>query len=195
MLTSAIFEEVQNYIAPSIFVLKELIFELSNKMTYNSNNYSSGYEYTSSSRNGVSSYSSSTRDGWAGQSSNSRYGDSSSRRYGANSNGYNNNNRYESGSYGYTGGNNSFGGELNQNIQWDLSSLPHFEKNFYYEHPDVAKLSEREIEEWRKENQVTVNGKGVPKMVRTFDEGSFPGLYICIILNFVFSFLLFLCCC
>ncbi|KAE9318651.1 hypothetical protein PR003_g18184 [Phytophthora rubi] len=86
------------------------------------------------------------------------------------------------GSYG--GGGRGFGGggrgggdlgsNLDEHIQWDLSKLPVFEKNFYYEHPDVTKRSEEEYDAWKRENQIIVTGKGVPKCVLSFEEASFP---------------------
>ena len=61
-----------------------------------------------------------------------------------------------------------------RNIQWDLSALPHFEKNFYIEHPHVTKRSEHEAELWRKEKGITIQGEGIPRPVMTFEEASMP---------------------
>lgn len=66
------------------------------------------------------------------------------------------------------------GDGLNMNINWDLSSLPKFEKNFYMEHPDVAKITPEEIAAIRKEHEMTCVGDNIPNPVRTFDEASFP---------------------
>ncbi|CAH0481094.1 unnamed protein product [Peronospora belbahrii] len=66
------------------------------------------------------------------------------------------------------------GSNLDSHIQWDLSKLPVFEKNFYYEHPDVTKRSEDQYDGWKREHQITVSGKGVPKCVMSFEEASFP---------------------
>uniref|UniRef100_A0A7S3QTV7 RNA helicase n=1 Tax=Dunaliella tertiolecta TaxID=3047 RepID=A0A7S3QTV7_DUNTE len=52
--------------------------------------------------------------------------------------------------------------------------LPIFKKNFYVEHPSVAARSESEVEEYRRQNQILVQGDGVPKPILTFDEASFP---------------------
>ncbi|KAH2470876.1 ATP-dependent RNA helicase dbp2 [Aspergillus fumigatus] len=57
---------------------------------------------------------------------------------------------------------------------WDLDSLPKFEKSFYKEHPDVAARSEREVEEFRKKHEMTVQGRNVPRPVENFDEAGFP---------------------
>ena len=76
-----------------------------------------------------------------------------------------------SGSYGTSSSN--LGGGL-RDIQWDISKLPVFEKNFYLEHPEVKKRSENEAEQWRRSVQITIVGKGIPKPVHTFEEASMP---------------------
>ncbi|KAI9912056.1 hypothetical protein PsorP6_009231 [Peronosclerospora sorghi] len=85
---------------------------------------------------------------------------------------------YGGGGGGSRGGGFGSGGDLGSNldthIQWDLSKLPVFEKNFYYEHPDVSKRSAEQYENWKREHQITVSGKGVPKCVLSFEEASFP---------------------
>jgi len=58
--------------------------------------------------------------------------------------------------------------------EWDLNTLPKFEKSFYKEHPDVSARSEEEVEAFRKELQIAVQGKNVPKPVQSFDEAGFP---------------------
>lgn len=62
-------------------------------------------------------------------------------------------------------------------IEWDMSKLPVFEKNFYIEHPDVASRSSAAAEDWRKAIGIIVVGGGVPKPVLSFDEASMPGAY------------------
>ena len=47
-------------------------------------------------------------------------------------------------------------------------------KNFYSEHPDVAARSDRDIEQFRKENEMTVKGHDIPHPITTFDEAGFP---------------------
>eukprot|EP00727_Mastigamoeba_balamuthi_P003529 m51a1_g13173 putative atp-dependent rna helicase dbp2 (939) ;mRNA; r:85062-89719 len=60
-------------------------------------------------------------------------------------------------------------------VQWDLSRLPKFEKNFYREHPDVSRMTDEEAEAYRKANNITLEGRGpFPKPIRTFEEASFP---------------------
>lgn len=82
------------------------------------------------------------------------------------------------GGVGYGGGGKSFSsqgmGANLRNINWDLSALPVFEKNFYIEHPAVSARSDHESETWRKEVGISVIGKGIPKPVMSFEEASMP---------------------
>ena len=57
---------------------------------------------------------------------------------------------------------------------WDLSSMPKFEKHFYKEDPVVAQRPQQEVDAWRAANSVTVVGTDIPKPVETFDEAGFP---------------------
>ncbi|QSL64619.1 hypothetical protein MERGE_001920 [Pneumocystis wakefieldiae] len=57
---------------------------------------------------------------------------------------------------------------------WDLSLLPKFEKNFYKPHPNIEKMTDQEVEDFRKMNGITVKGVNVPKPVPSFDEAGFP---------------------
>ncbi|PIG87034.1 ATP-dependent RNA helicase dbp2 [Aspergillus arachidicola] len=73
------------------------------------------------------------------------------------------------GGYGGRGG-GAGGGDRMSNLgaglkkqEWDLDSLPKFEKSFYKEHPDVANRSQRDVDE-----------KNIPRPVETFDEAGFP---------------------
>lgn len=66
-------------------------------------------------------------------------------------------------------------GDSLKTINWDLSKLPVFEKNFYIEHPDVVVRSDHAANKWRHENDISVFGTGVPKPVLTFEEASMPG--------------------
>jgi hypothetical protein len=61
----------------------------------------------------------------------------------------------------YTG--DSLGAGL-KNIQWDLSRLPVFEKNFYIEHPAVSARTDAQAEDWRQSRSITVIGRGIPKV-------------------------------
>ena len=57
---------------------------------------------------------------------------------------------------------------------WDLESLPKFEKNFYTEHPDVAARSDKDIAAFRNEHQMSCLGSDIPHPITTFDEAGFP---------------------
>ena len=85
---------------------------------------------------------------------------------------------YGGGTYGnnsmYSGGRGGGLGAGLRHIEWDLSQLPVFEKNFYIEHPEVSKRSAAEAEAWRGTKQVAIEGRGVPKPVYSFEEASMP---------------------
>lgn len=60
-------------------------------------------------------------------------------------------------------------------IDWHGTSLVKFEKNFYHEHPNVARLSETEVEDIRDQHGIKIiAGSNVPKPISTFEEASFP---------------------
>jgi ATP-dependent RNA helicase DDX5/DBP2 len=62
-----------------------------------------------------------------------------------------------------------------KSINWNQVSLIKFEKNFYQEHPAVASMSNDDADRIRKNKNITiVEGKDIPKPVRTFEEASFP---------------------
>ena len=60
-------------------------------------------------------------------------------------------------------------------IDWNLSKLPLFEKNFYIEHPAVSSRSDSVADDWRRSKEIIVVGKGIPKPVFSFEEASMPG--------------------
>ncbi|MCJ1277697.1 ATP-dependent RNA helicase dbp2 [Puttea exsequens] len=132
-----------------------------------SGGYSEGRDYSSAYSNGYSG-----SNGYGG--GNNAYSNGSG--YGASTNGY-------SGGGGY-GGAGSFGGaagdkmsNLGANLKaqhYDIATLPKFEKSFYKEDPQVSARSERDVEEFRKEKEITVQGRDVPRPVHTFDEAGFP---------------------
>jgi ATP-dependent RNA helicase DDX5/DBP2 len=126
-----------------------------------------------------------SRDRGTSSSSSSRYGGSS----GSSSGGYGGS--YGSGSgggsgygggYGSGGGGGSFGGGgngggLGANLKsqdWSKLELSTFQKDFYSEHPDVAKMTPADVEKFRRDNDITVVGDGIPKPVTNFDQSSFP---------------------
>jgi ATP-dependent RNA helicase DDX5/DBP2 len=141
-------------------------------------NLSSGYDSHSrgGEDRGYSSYRSggdSSRGG--GQSSYGGGGDRSSG-YGAGS--------YGGGGYGgsgggyhqqsYSQGSGATNGAGLKDIEWDMTALPKFEKNFYTEHPDVAQRNAEEVNVMRDASGMTVTGHDVPKPLKTFTEANFP---------------------
>ncbi|KAM0518160.1 hypothetical protein ACHAPE_004567 [Trichoderma viride] len=81
---------------------------------------------------------------------------------------------------GYGGGGGGGGDRMShlgaglQRQEWDFSTLPKFEKDFYKEAPDVAARDAAEVEAFRRKHQMTIAGSDVPKPVETFDEAGFP---------------------
>lgn len=59
--------------------------------------------------------------------------------------------------------------------QWDLNTMPKFEKSFYKEDPAVTSRSQAEVDAFRKEKQIAIQGRDVPRPVQNFDEAGFPG--------------------
>ncbi|CAO3681519.1 ATP-dependent RNA helicase dbp2 [Rhizopus azygosporus] len=131
----------------------------------NNGNYSYGSNTTQSTGNGYGSSYSAT----ATATTNNTNGYTGSYRSGGNN--YNNNSGGYRSQNGYQ--QNQHSGGL-QDIDWDLSALPKFEKNFYTEHPDVAQRSLEEIEAIRNAANMTVTGYGVPKPIKKFEEANFP---------------------
>ncbi|KAL7825910.1 hypothetical protein SRHO_G00336480 [Serrasalmus rhombeus] len=58
--------------------------------------------------------------------------------------------------------------------KWDLDELPKFEKNFYNEHIEVQRMTQYEVEEFRRKKEITVRGSGCPKPVTNFHQAQFP---------------------
>ncbi|RSL75067.1 ATP-dependent RNA helicase DBP2 [Fusarium floridanum] len=108
--------------------------------------------------------------------------------YGGRNNGYGNGGGYGGGGgggyggggygggYGGGGGGDRMGalGAGLKQQEWDVSTLPKFEKSFYKEHEDVASRTDAEVEAFRRKHQMTIAGSDVPKPVETFDEAGFP---------------------
>jgi ATP-dependent RNA helicase DDX5/DBP2 len=96
---------------------------------------------------------------------------------------------YSGGGYGGGGGGGGYGGggggdrmsNLGAGLKqqdWDVNTLPKFEKSFYKEDPAVAARSQAEIDKFRNTYQIVVQGRDVPKPVETFDEAGFPNYVI-----------------
>ncbi|KAI1661622.1 p68 RNA helicase [Daldinia decipiens] len=93
--------------------------------------------------------------------------------YGGNSGGYGGGG---GGGYGGSGGGDkmsNLGAGLHKQ-SWDLGTLPKFEKSFYKEDEAVARRPASEVERFRKDHQIAIQGHDVPKPVETFDEAGFP---------------------
>ncbi|XP_070703798.1 probable ATP-dependent RNA helicase DDX17 [Pempheris klunzingeri] len=58
--------------------------------------------------------------------------------------------------------------------RWDLEELPKFEKNFYTEHPEVQRMSQYDLEEYRRKKEITVRGSGCPKPIIHFHQAQYP---------------------
>ncbi|KAJ1960753.1 ATP-dependent RNA helicase dbp2, partial [Dispira parvispora] len=56
---------------------------------------------------------------------------------------------------------------------WEKTELVPFKKNFYVEHPDVTARSMQEVEEYRRQHEMTIVGHDVPKPIKTFQEANF----------------------
>lgn len=103
-----------------------------------------------------------------------------------NNNGYEHGNRggykRDNGGYqrgGYGGGRGGRQSNYNERIElstpeWDMDSLPKFEKNFYQEDPAVSDRSEADVAQFRKENEMLIIGTDIPKPITSFDEAGFP---------------------
>lgn len=87
---------------------------------------------------------------------------------------------YGGGRGGYGGGYGGRGGNrYDERVElttpeWDIDSLPKFEKNFYQEDPAVTARSDADVAAFRKENEMSCIGKDIPKPITTFDEAGFP---------------------
>merc|ERR1719491_692505 len=107
-------------------------------------------------------------------SGDTRGGDSSSRRgdgggYGGGGGGYGGSGGGQNGSFS----NQGLGSGLS-NIDFTSQDLVPFEKDFYIEHPDVTKRTEKDADDWRASKQIVIVGEGLPKPCMSFDEASMP---------------------
>lgn len=57
-----------------------------------------------------------------------------------------------------------------------MDDLPPFEKNFYVESPSIAAMTEGEVEEYRRRREITIEGRDVPKPIKSFHDVGFPGI-------------------
>uniref|UniRef100_A0A0K0ED31 RNA helicase n=1 Tax=Strongyloides stercoralis TaxID=6248 RepID=A0A0K0ED31_STRER len=123
-------------------------------------------KFTSSSHEGNRGY----RNGMSG----------GSRGYGDNRSGGRHTSRgFTSGGFGRPSNGNSYGRKDNnkfdspanlEDVDWSKYQLQPIQKNFYKENSAVTKREQYEIDEWITSNQVTLQGKNIPKPVFSFDE-------------------------
>ncbi|EYU21378.1 hypothetical protein MIMGU_mgv1a004869mg [Erythranthe guttata] len=106
----------------------------------------------------------------------SRSGDPASYRDRRGDSGFGYKREYESSSYpsSSSGKREHEGGAQSPPRKSNLDGLTPFEKNFYVESPSIAAMSEGEVEEYRLRREITVEGKDVPKPVKSFDDVGFP---------------------
>eukprot|EP00927_Polykrikos_kofoidii_P059771 TRINITY_DN54907_c0_g1_i1.p1 TRINITY_DN54907_c0_g1~~TRINITY_DN54907_c0_g1_i1.p1 ORF type:complete len:527 (+),score=79.48 TRINITY_DN54907_c0_g1_i1:34-1614(+) len=71
-----------------------------------------------------------------------------------------------------------FGSKLDRHIEWKSISLKAITKDFYFEHPDITKLTDYQVELVRKENGIEIVGDvtRVPKPIQSFETAGFPPL-------------------
>ncbi|KAL1501305.1 hypothetical protein ABEB36_006650 [Hypothenemus hampei] len=68
-------------------------------------------------------------------------------------------------------------GQAGNNLRkprWDFSRLEPFKKEFYVPHQAVSDRPYYQIEEWRKNKEITLKGKSIPDPVLNFEEAGFP---------------------
>ncbi|CAO3563570.1 unnamed protein product [Mortierella alpina] len=146
---------------------------------YGSSSHDRGTDrsYDDHSRRDRKPYESQDSRGGYGGSSGGGYGGSSGGGYGGSSGGgYGGGYGGSSGGYGGGGGGdrmNNLGNGLAK-PQFDLSTMPKFEKNFYQENPAVTARTPAEIDAYRAKHEMTLYGPNIPKPVETFDEAGFP---------------------
>jgi ATP-dependent RNA helicase DDX5/DBP2 len=61
-----------------------------------------------------------------------------------------------------------------QDIDWSKVDLVPFRKNFYVPHEEVVAMSEKEIDEIRKEHDLRVEGEDIPRPITKFEHSGFP---------------------
>uniref|UniRef100_A0A8C5GVL1 RNA helicase n=1 Tax=Gouania willdenowi TaxID=441366 RepID=A0A8C5GVL1_GOUWI len=84
--------------------------------------------------------------------------------------------RFSSSRSGPPSGTKRFGnpGDRLRKKRWDLDDLPKFEKNFYSEHSEVHRLSQYDVDDFRRKKEITVRGSSCPKPIISFHQAHFP---------------------
>uniref|UniRef100_A0A1I7XHK3 Helicase ATP-binding domain-containing protein n=1 Tax=Heterorhabditis bacteriophora TaxID=37862 RepID=A0A1I7XHK3_HETBA len=75
---------------------------------------------------------------------------------------------------GGRGGSNANPGSRLRDIDWSRENLKPIQKNFYHEHAAVTRRDQYEIDQWIAANQVTLEGRGIPRPVFEFNEAPYP---------------------
>ncbi|CAI4223209.1 unnamed protein product [Auanema sp. JU1783] len=75
---------------------------------------------------------------------------------------------------GRGGGASSNPGSRLRDIDWSREALKPIQKNFYHECASVTRREQYEIDQWITKNQVTLEGRGIPRPVFEFNEANFP---------------------
>ncbi|CAL1602004.1 unnamed protein product [Knipowitschia caucasica] len=65
-------------------------------------------------------------------------------------------------------------GERLRKKRWNLDELPKFEKNFYTEHQEVQRMTQYDVDEFRRKKEITLRGSGCPRPVTSFSHAQFP---------------------
>jgi superfamily II DNA/RNA helicase len=115
-----------------------------------------------------------------GGSGGSRGGSSGGYRSGGNSGGYGSTG---GGGYGSSGGGFGAGGfsgsfdNPGKNLRapkWDMARLPPIKRNFYVEHQITANRAQAEVDQYRAQNELTIEGSVIPRPVLSFAELQVP---------------------
>ncbi|XP_029480359.2 probable ATP-dependent RNA helicase DDX17 [Oncorhynchus nerka] len=93
--------------------------------------------------------------------------------------------RFGSSSWGGSPPMKKFGnpGERLRKKKWDLDELPKFEKNFYNEHPELQRMTQYDIDEFRRRKEITVSGTGCPRAMTGFHHAQFPQYVMDVLLS------------
>ncbi|KAM4603827.1 putative ATP-dependent RNA helicase DDX17 [Polymixia lowei] len=74
-------------------------------------------------------------------------------------------------------------GERLRKKKWNLDELPKFEKNFYTEHPEVQRMGQYDVDEFRRKKEITIRGSGCPRAVIGFHQAQFPQYVMDVLLH------------
>ncbi|XP_055762635.1 probable ATP-dependent RNA helicase DDX17 [Salvelinus fontinalis] len=74
-------------------------------------------------------------------------------------------------------------GERLRKKKWDLDELPKFEKNFYNEHPELQRMTQYDIDEFRRRKEITVSSTGCPRAITSFHQAQFPQYVMDVLLS------------